>query len=89
MRSFDLKPTKENLIENLKEDSLGRNRLIYRFIQLLLSIQDATTISIDGKWGSGKTFFVKQLKLILEAYNSNFKIPNNDDESDDINEKIS
>lgn len=87
MRSFDLKPTKENLIENLKEDSLGRNRLIYRFIQLLLSIQDATTISIDGKWGSGKTFFVKQLKLILEAYNSNFKIPNNDDESDDINEK--
>lgn len=83
MKSFDLKPTKENLIEKLKEDSLGRNRSIYRFIQLLLSIEDATSISIDGKWGSGKTFFVKQLKLVLEAYNPNFKISNNND----INEK--
>lgn len=87
MKSFDLKPTKENLIEKLKEDSLGRNNAIYRFIRLLLSIEDSTTISIDGDWGSGKTFFVKQVKLVLEAYNSSFKISNNDNESDDINEK--
>lgn len=85
MKSFDLKPTKENLIEKLKEDSLGRNKAIYRFIRLLLSIEDATTISIDGDWGSGKTFFVKQLKLVLEAYNSNFKSSKN--HNDDINEK--
>lgn len=87
MKSFDLKQTKENLIEKLKEDSLGRNNAIYRFIRLLLSIEDSTTISIDGDWGSGKTFFVKQVKLVLEAYNSSFKISNNDNESDDINEK--
>ena len=66
----------------LEKDSLGRNKTIYRFIRLLLSIQDAITISIDGDWGSGKTFFVKQLKLVLEAYNSSFKISNKDDESD-------
>ena len=77
MKSFDLKPTKKNLIEMLEKDSLGRNRAIYRFIGLLLSIEDATTISIDGDWGSGKTFFVKQLQLVLEAYNPNSKISEN------------
>lgn len=87
MKSFDLKPTKKNLIEMLEKDSLGRNNAIYRFIRLLLSIEDATTISIDGDWGSGKTFFVKQLKLVLEAYNSSFKVSNKDDESDYNNDE--
>ena len=87
MKSFDLKPTKENLIEMLEKNSLDRNRAIYRFIRLLLSIEDATTISIDGNWGSGKTFFVKQVKLVLEAYNSNFKSSKNNSDNDDINEK--
>lgn len=82
MKSFDLKPTKKNLIEMLEKDSLGRNNAIYRFIRLLLSIEDATTISLDGDWGSGKTFFVKQVKLVLEAYNSSFKISENNNESD-------
>ncbi len=87
MKSFDLKPTKKNLIEMLEKDSLGRNNAIYRFIRLLLSIEDATTIPIDGDWGSGKTFFVKQLKLVLEAYNSSFKVSNKDDESDYNNDE--
>lgn len=82
MKSFDLKPTKKILIEMLEKNSLGRNKTIYRFIRLLLSIQDATTISLDGDWGSGKTFFVKQVKLVLEAYNSSFKISENNNESD-------
>lgn len=69
----------------LEKDSLGRNNAIYKFIRLLLSIEDATNISIDGDWGSGKTFFVKQLKLVLEAYNSNFKSSKN--HNDTINEK--
>lgn len=30
MKSFDLKPIKENLIEMLKKDSLGRNRAIHK-----------------------------------------------------------
>ena len=30
MKSFDLEPTKKNLIEMLEKDSLGRNRAIYR-----------------------------------------------------------
>lgn len=82
MKSFDLKPTKKILIEMLEKNSLGRNKTIYRFIRLLLSIEDATTISLDGDWGSGKTFFVKQVKLVLEAYNSSFKISENNNESD-------
>ena len=31
--------------------------------------EDAYSIAIDGKWGSGKTFFVKQAKLALETCN--------------------
>ncbi len=77
MKSFDLKLTDDNLIKKLEEDILGRNVSIYRFIRLLLAIEDGGVISIDGNWGSGKTFFVKQVKLVLDAYNPNSKISKN------------
>lgn len=31
---------------------------------------DCYTVALNGDWGSGKTFFVKQIKMILDAYNS-------------------
>ena len=69
MKSLELQPTFENLKNTYLEDSIGRNQEIYKFIELLDMLEDGTTICIDGKWGSGKTFFVKQTKMVLDAFN--------------------
>lgn len=69
MNSFEIKPTEENLIVALKEDLLKRNQEIVHFYNLLLSQETISTIAIDGKWGSGKTFFVKQTMMVINAKN--------------------
>lgn len=63
-----------NAIDLLKEDSINRNGKVFQFIKLLDNIEDSCSIAINGDWGSGKTFFVKQAKLILDAYNETSNI---------------
>lgn len=83
MKSYSLQPTDENILESFCKDSIGRNQHVFRFIQLLNAIQDeCCTIAINGEWGSGKTFFVKQAKLILDMLNPQTIV------SEDIRNKI-
>ena len=65
MKSLELKPNKEILEKNI----IGRNTEIINFIRLLDSIKSNFSIAIDNDRGTGKTFFVKQVKIILDAYN--------------------
>lgn len=69
MKSLELKPNKEILLETLESDTIGRNIELTRFIRLLHDIEGNFSIAIDNDWGTGKTFFVKQAKMILDAYN--------------------
>ena len=69
MKSLELKPNKEILLETLEKNIIGRNTEIINFIRLLDSIKSNFSIAIDNDWGTGKTFFVKQVKMILDAYN--------------------
>lgn len=69
MKTYDLKPTDENLLNTLKEDTIERNASIFKFISILGSLEDSCSIALEGNWGSGKTFFVKQTKMILDAFN--------------------
>lgn len=69
MKSLELKPNKEFLLETLEKNIIGRNTEIINFIRLLDSIKSNFSIAIDNDWGTGKTFFVKQAKMILDAYN--------------------
>lgn len=70
MKSFELKPTPENLLNTFLEDTISRDTDIFRFIDILNSVDDCCTIALDGNWGCGKTFFVKQTKMIMDAHNS-------------------
>lgn len=63
----ELKPTYENIIKTIKTDVLGRNVKIKEFIKILFAISDTNIISLDGDWGTGKTFFVKQVIEILKC----------------------
>ena len=69
MKSLELKPNKEILLETLEKNIIGRNTEIINFIRLLDSIKSNFSIAIDNDWGTGKTFFVKEVKMILDAYN--------------------
>lgn len=69
MKSYELKATPENLLKTYQCDAIGRNADIFRFVSLLDSIEDSCSIALNGDWGSGKIFFVKQVKMVIGAYN--------------------
>ena len=67
--NFELKPTYENIIKTINEDVLGRNEILKRFVKILYLIKDVNIISLNGEWGSGKTFFVYQAKEVIKNLN--------------------
>jgi len=69
VKNYSLSPTEGNAIEMFRTDSIGRNQDILRFINLLDAIDDCCAIALNGERGNGKTFFVKQTKLIMDYSN--------------------
>lgn len=70
MKKHELQPTRENISTTFIENTIGRNEDLKRFLIILNSLEDAYSIALDSNWGSGKTFFVKQAKMILELNNA-------------------
>lgn len=66
MKKFDLEPTKENLKLTIEKDVLRRNSKLVMLATLISNIDENVIISLDGKWGSGKTFFIKQFQYLIE-----------------------
>lgn len=69
MKKYELQPTRENLIKTLCNDTLNRNKDLVYFYNILTNQEQSCTIALDGKWGSGKTFFVRQSDIIIDACN--------------------
>lgn len=66
MLKYDLEPTNENLKFTIEKNILNNNNKLIILSKLLSNVNDNLVISIDGKWGSGKTFFVKQFKYLID-----------------------
>lgn len=64
-----LESNKENIFKTFENDSIGRNKDVFEFVRYLHEITEHYSIAIDGSWGSGKTFFVKQAKMVLDSLN--------------------
>lgn len=73
MQNYVLQPNDKNIYDSLLSDMMGRNDDVISLAVFLNSLDQTTTIALDGDWGSGKTFFVKQTKLILDSL---FRIDN-------------
>ena len=71
MKSNELTPSTVNLVESFTNDTIGRSADVWAFCEMLNNIDGSCCISIDGAWGSGKTFFVKQINMVLDALNIN------------------
>ena len=69
MKKYELQPTRENLIKTLCNDTLNRNKDLVYFYKILTNQDQSCTIALDGNWGSGKTFFVRQSEIIIDSCN--------------------
>lgn len=49
-------------------DAVGRNQDLKMFLKLLHNADEFSTIAINGGWGTGKTFFVKQAQLVIDIF---------------------
>jgi hypothetical protein len=56
------------IIRSLEKDAFRRNELIFKFISKISLMEHNTgnSVFLDGPWGSGKTFFVRSICLLLE-----------------------
>jgi len=71
MKRIDKSPTDKNLLESMRDNALGRNDDIVGFVGMLDEMEGGYSLCVDGPWGSGKTFFVKQVEMLLRHENSN------------------
>lgn len=80
MKSLELKPIHSNIVSTYLEDSIDRDRDINAFVDILNAQESSCAIALDGTWGSGKTFFVKQVKMILDTCSLSEKKRNDNSE---------
>ena len=66
---FELKATDENIENSLITNSLDRNKTIFQFLKILYSLKEQYSLCIDGNWGTGKTFFIKQCVRTIQLLN--------------------
>lgn len=70
LESFELEPTRENIIRSIEQDIFGRNEDVWRFASFCSMMEGRSSIAIDGRWGEGKTFFIKETQILFESKNS-------------------
>lgn len=66
MKKVTLEATDENVLQSIQDKIGNRNACVLEFIETLDSIEDNRFISLDAKWGAGKTFYVRQIEKTLE-----------------------
>lgn len=69
MKRVDEEPTPKAIEDALTQDPLHRKREIEDFLKMLIAVEPPYTFVIDAPWGSGKTFFVKQVARALQMTN--------------------
>ena len=74
MKRVDEEPTPEAIDNALAQDPLRRKREIENFLKMLIAVEPPYTFVIDAPWGSGKTFFVKQVARALQMANPNLDL---------------
>lgn len=57
--------TIDNVLESIKENKYNRTQDVIDFIMALEQIEENMFISLDAKWGAGKTFYVRQIEQSL------------------------
>ena len=67
IKTLELDPTRENIYNTLVANAVGRNKALWRFACFCSAQESRCSIAIDGGWGTGKTFFLRQLEMLFDA----------------------
>jgi len=70
---YDRAVTLEIVKRTLTEDIIGRNSKLDLFLGMLNYLEAPSIVSLDGAWGSGKTYFVKQIEALGLLPDEEFK----------------
>lgn len=73
MRKLAEEATVENVLKSIEENKYNRTQDIIDFIEALDQIEGNMFISLDAKWGAGKTFYVRQIEQTLNYLTKNAK----------------
>lgn len=73
MKKFIEEATDENVLKSIQANKYNRVKDIKDFILALDEIEDNMFISLDAKWGAGKTFYVKQIVQTLKYLTGKIK----------------
>ena len=71
MKKYELEANDINIHNSLIDDKIGNQEYLSSLIRLISHIDDNEVICIDGDWGVGKTFLVKELIYLIKHYNEN------------------
>ena len=82
MSNMALEPTYENLVYHYLNDTIARNDDLFYFVRILSGLNSGSAVALNAAWGSGKTFFVKQSKMLIDIHN-----PNSDIDIECLNEE--
>ena len=66
MKRTTLEATDQNILNSIKENTYGRTADVRDFIEALDKIEGNMFISLDARWGEGKTLYVRQIEKSLE-----------------------
>lgn len=66
MKRYTIEATDDNVLESIKKNTLNRNPDVREFVEFLETIEGNMFIGIDGKWGTGKSFYVREIEKTLE-----------------------
>lgn len=65
-KKYNVEATDENVKLSIQENKYDRAKSVKSFIEGLEMIDDNVSISLDAKWGEGKTFYVRQIEMTLK-----------------------
>jgi hypothetical protein len=66
VKKYNINATDENIMTAIKNNDYDRAGAIKHFIEGLDLIDTNMFISLDAKWGEGKTFYIRQIEITLK-----------------------
>lgn len=66
MKKPNMEANQENVLISIMEDTYNRSQDIKDFVMALDTIEENMFISLDAKWGAGKSFYVRQIENTLK-----------------------
>ena len=58
------------VIDTLIHDAIGRNKHLWQFACFCSAQEKGASVALDGGWGTGKSFFLRQLQVLFDAYSN-------------------